>query len=63
MTSYDALLKLNTLYVKFLRVPRLRKTLFDEISTLTDIVCADEKVLSRIKQKAQERVIDFEGML
>ena len=69
ITAYEALMRLNGdgrhngLYVQFMYKKYNRQKLIKIIEKMTEIVCADEKVLSSVKERARMNLEKYRGML
>ena len=63
LTAYEALMKLNGLYVRFLTKPQKRRQTLKTIKYMTAIVCTDKRTLDSVKQRAQTNLERYRGML
>lgn len=62
-TTSAALEELNTLYVQFLKKPRKRERIFGRIDTLTETICADEKVMDILRIRTKRKREQFRALL
>jgi hypothetical protein len=63
LTAYEAFIRLNSLYVRFLTKPRKRGRIIQEIEEMTRIICEDDKVLPGLKQRAKNMLKYYQNMM
>lgn len=62
---YRLQMRLGEAYVEFMkaRTPKRRQRIFEDIESLTELICNDKHVLDRVKDGARKNLEKYRGKL